>query len=115
MIQNYLLQKGWLSVQDTAPQGYSTIYYNGTDHGCTISHDQCYWKERKYAQGKCAEWEECKFIYESDKHPPATSGNPIYWARGDAETITEEGAVLWKQQGNRNNSHLYLTAILVSL
>ena len=89
-----------MSVQHTAPQGYSTIYYNGSAHGCTITHDQCYWKERKYAQGQCAEWEECKFIYQSDKHPPATSGSPIYWARGDADSIAEKGAVLWKQQGN---------------
>ena len=73
--------------------------YTGTDYGCSIGNGQCYWEDRKTAEGQCAKWDDCKFIYQSDKHPPSTSGNPVYWARGDADVIDEKGAVLWKQQG----------------
>ena len=98
---NKLFIKGWLPVKDIAPQSYSTIYYNGTDYGCSISHDQCYWDDLKSAQGHCSEWSECNFIYQSDQHPPAINGAPVYWARRYADSIDEKGAVLWKQQGNK--------------
>ena len=97
---------GWLPVKDTAPQGYSTIYYNGTDYGCSISHDQCYWEDLKSAQGHCNEWAECKFIYQSDHHLPAIIGTPVYWARGNSDIIDEKGAILWKQQGNQKQANI---------
>ena len=66
---------------------------------CTTFHDQCYWEDLKIAQKECSTWVACKYLYQSDRHTPAASGNPVYWARGYGDIITEKDAVLWKQQG----------------
>ena len=90
----------WLSIPDTAPQGSTTLYYDGQLHGCITAHGQCYWNEQTVAQSKCSKWHQCKYIYESDQHSPATPGHPIFWARGDGDYIHEDGATLWKEQGS---------------
>ena len=86
---------------DTAPQGSTTLYYDGNEHGCITAHGQCYWTDQTIAQIECSQWPDCKFLYESDKHSPATLANPIFWARGDGDPIREDGATLWKEQGNQ--------------
>ena len=98
----------WHQIQDTAPQGYTVLYYNGTDHLCTSFNEQCYWADLQIAQGQCSIWSACKYLYQSDKHSPGTTGDPVYWARGYGDIITEKGAVLWKQQGICKYSHTYI-------
>ena len=66
---------------------------------------QCYWENLMLAQAKCSIWSACKYIYQSDKHSPATTGNPVYWPRGHGDVISEKGAILWKQQGDFKYRH----------
>ena len=75
------------------------LYYGGADHQCNIEHDQCYWNDIQTAQGECEIWHECKYIYQTDKHTPATPGVPVYWARSEGEIVTEDGSVTWKLNG----------------
>ena len=97
-----------------APQGSTTLHYDGKEHGCTTAHGQCYWNELTRAQSECSKWPDCKFLYESDKHSPATPEHPIFWARGDGESIHEDGATLWKEQGGEmiNCNVAYINIIL---
>jgi hypothetical protein len=73
------------------------LWYTGRLYGCSTVHRQCYWTNLATAQGNCAAWSSCKFLYQSEAHWPARSGRPVYWARTAGETRHELGAVLWKQ------------------
>ena len=108
MTINKFIFAAWLQIQDTSPQGYTALNYNGTDYLCNTLHDQCYWTNLTIAQVQCSTWNACKYLYQSDKHSPATTGNPVYWARGDGDIITEKDAVLWKQQGICKFAHTYV-------
>ena len=79
------------------------LKYTGTDYGCSTNFDQCYWTDAQSGKEQCGMWPDCRHLYQSDKHAPATTGNPVYWARGDGESAYEKGAVLWTQTGNIND------------
>ena len=100
----------WISVQNMQPSG--VLRYTGTDHGCSTGFEQCYWTDLQVAQRQCGTWSECKYLYQSDEHSPATAGNPVYWARGHGEGIYEEGAVLWEQEGNTNYVYTEYVALI---
>ena len=86
-------------------QPTGVLEYTGTDHDCSTNWGQCYWTDLLKAQEQCGMWLDCRYLWQTEKHAPATPGHPVYWARGSAETSDDEydeDGVLWKQTGNIN-------------
>lgn len=77
----------WISVEEQEP---STLLHfqqgDDVEHRCQTEHRQCYWNDLTTAQAECRNWNECVFIWETDKHSPASYGIPKYWARTGNET-----------------------------
>ena len=88
----------WKSVRNMEPLGL--LRYTGKDHACATAHGQCYWKDIEIAKEKCRLWEECKYIWQTYKHAPATFGKPVYWARRDGNLRQSVGDVVWTSEGN---------------
>ena len=55
------------------------------------------------AKGECNEWDACKYIWQTDKHAPATQGNPVYWARTDGDSTYDDQGVLWKLSAGKKS------------
>ena len=54
--------------------------HEGQDHDCETRYGMCYWANLDVAQQQCSTWGSCGAIYETDVYPPATQGNPVFWA-----------------------------------
>ena len=79
------------------------LKYTGTDYGCSTNNGQCYWIDVQSGKEQCGMWPDCRYLYQTDKYAPATTGNPVYWARGDGKSTYDEGSVLWQKKGNPND------------
>ena len=84
--------------------------YQGGDHGCSTNYNQCYWTDLETAKQQCTAWDECKYLYQSDRWKPATSGNPVYWARRAGDSGPSPGDFLWKQ---KEGNHIFSVDFLL--
>ena len=78
----------------------SMIEYYGSEYGCSGTNmGICYWTDLELAQRYCQLWTICKTIYETDQIPPATTGNPVYWAMSDTGSASGfKGGLLWRRK-----------------